>query len=237
MSVGTKELPVGWTGGLGPGISVAMLGGFRGLAADLLWLKTNVAWEERNVEKTATGLALTTAADPRPLAFWINGARILAYDVPVWRIETAGGFDRVSAAARKRIEEQQAAAALSRLEEARRFHPDTAAIDVEMAQIELNRRGDVAAAAKYYRQAATRHDAPAYAARLYAELLRRQGRWQEAYGWLTELYVTLPGVAPGVFSDEAIEEARADVVLARIRELEDEIGVDWERRFGRVVNH
>lgn len=87
---------------------------------------------------------------------------------------------------------------------------------IEQANIELNRLGDTAAAAESYRRAWEQPRAPYYAARLHAELLRRLDRKAEALAWLVKLHTHL---SP---SDEA---AGADLVLARIRDLERELGV------------
>ncbi len=86
---------------------------------------------------------------------------------------------------------------------------------IERANIELHRLHDLAAAAESYRQASQQPDAPYYAARIEAELLRRIGRKAEALACLTELYPRLPA---------ADENAGAALVLSRIRSLEVELG-------------
>ena len=87
---------------------------------------------------------------------------------------------------------------------------------IEQANIELNTRRDLAAAAESYRRAAELPGAPYYAARIHAELLRRSGRTREALAWLVQLYPRLPR------GDAA---AAADLVRSRIRELECELAV------------
>lgn len=99
------------------------------------------------------------------------------------------------------------------------FHPARADLWIERANIELNQLHDVAAAAESYRRAARQSDAPYYAARLYAEMLRRQGRNAEALSWLVQLHPTLP---------KDHEAAAAAIVLARIRELERQTAVPVE---------
>jgi len=193
-----------------------VLGGFRTLAADLVWLRANVDWERRDAPATENLLRLATAIDPRALYFWINGARIMAYDMPAWRIAAAGGYDRVPAWQRAGIASEQAQRALGFLDQATAQHRASAALWIERANIELNCLHDVAAAAESYRRAAEQPGAPYYAARLHAELLRRLGRKAEALAWLVRLHPRLPR------GDEA---AAADVVLARIRTLERELAV------------
>lgn len=207
---------------VGRGVSVAVLGGYRGLAADVLWLETYLAWADGDQPATTALIRLTTAVDERPEAFWLNGARMIAYDMAQWRLAAAARDGAESQAVARRCRREQADAALALLAEARRWHPASAAILIEMANIELCGRGDVAAAARWYRAAADLPQAPPCAARIYAELLRRQGRRAEAYAWLRRLHPTLPPGDP---------EAMAEVVLARIRELETELEIPAAGRY------
>jgi hypothetical protein len=207
---------------VGQGTSMAMLGGFRALVADLLWLKAYLAWSACDLPATETMIRVVTTVDERPLCFWLNGARIMAYDMTQWRLRAVGRGGAVPAALRQRIINEQAGMALRLLEDARGQHPQSAAVYVEMANIHLNSRADPAAAAFWYRQAATLPDAPYYAARIHAELLNRLGRPWEAYAWLRQLHPTLP---PGE------EAAEAPVVLGRIRDLERALEVPEKERY------
>ncbi len=193
-----------------------VLGGWRTLAADLVWLRAYATWEKRDAPATESLIELATAIDPQPLYFWLNGARMMAYDMPVWRIVAAGGFDAVSATEQERIGREQAWRALRFLAKARRSHPAAAALWIEQANIELNRLHEVAAAAESYRRAAEQPNAPYFAARIHAELLRRLGRKEEALAFLTHLLPTLPA------RDDA---AAVEVVRARIAALRRELGV------------
>lgn len=201
---------------IGQGATFGVLGGFRSITADFIWLRAHVVWETRDLPKTATLLRLASAVDPRPLYFWLNGARIVAYDMTAWRIAAAGGDEVVPIAEQERIGAEQAGLALRRLDEAMAFHPASADLWIERANIQLNRLHDTEAAAASYRRAWEQPNAPYYAARLHAELLRRLGRKAEALAWLVKLHPQLPS------GDEA---ACADLVLERIRDLERELSV------------
>ncbi len=194
----------------------ALLGGFRTLAADFLWLRVNVLWEKRDLPGTMQNLRLVTALDPRPLVFWLNGARMMAYDMPAWRVAALGGRAVGAGGVARRIESDQAHLALAWLDAALKFHPASPAVFIERANIRINCLHDPAAAAEEYRRAAGQPGAPRYAARLHAEMLRRAGRKTEALAWLVALHAGLPR------NDEA---AAADLVLARIRDLEAELGI------------
>jgi hypothetical protein len=202
--------------------SVSVLAGFRGLAADIAWLRGYLAWEQQDVAKTESSIELAAALDGRPLCFWVNGARIIAYDMPAWATgssdATGVGGDR----AQTTIEEKYAWHALAHLEKAQRRHPRNAALLIERANIEFNRLRDPLAAARSYRLAAELPNAPYYAARLHAEMLHRAGRASEALVWLKELYPKLP---------KHVEAACASTVLERIRSLERELSVSKRDRF------
>lgn len=220
-SAGTAASPDGVAAIAGSGVSAALLGGLRGVVADGLWLKTYLAWAAGDLPGTERLIRLVTMADDRPVFFWINGARILAYDLTEWRLSAwqrggdAAGSDR-------RIAEEQAAAALSYLAEARRHHPRDPSIWVEAGNIHLYRLHDLSAAAECYRKAALLPGAPYYAARIHGELLRRLGREREAYAWLCQLHASLPADQP---------EAMPQLVLARIRELEKRLCISGRGQY------
>lgn len=208
------------TGAAGQGTILAVLGGFRALVADALWLRMYVLWERQDLGGTDAMIHLVTAVDSRPLVFWLNGARMLAHDLSTWQVMAAGGYERVPASVVQAIDRRQATSALALLDAAMRVHPANVDLWVERANIELNRLGDPLAAAASYRRAWELPRGPYYAARLHAEMLRRAGRDAEALAWLVQLHPQLPR------DDEA---AAADVVLTRIRELERRLQVPAER--------
>lgn len=206
----------------GQGATLALLGGFRALVADAAWIRMYVGWEKRDLAGTQSLIQLVATIDPRPVYFWINGARILAHDLTAWRVEAAGGYEGAGAALAERLGKEQGAAALRHLEAAMAFHPASADLWIERANIELNRMRDVAAAAESYRRAWEQPGAPYYVVRLHAELLRRLGRKREALAWLVQVYPSLPA------GDEG---AGRDLVLGRIRDLERELGVPPEQAY------
>jgi hypothetical protein len=206
----------------GQGVTLALLGGFRALVADAVWIRMYALWERHDLPGTQSLIHLVTALDPRPVYFWINGARIIAHDLSAWRVEAAGGYEAVGRVVEDQVSREQGSLALQLLTAAMAYHPASPDLWIERANIELHRMRDLAAAADSYRQAWEQPRAPYYAARLYAELLRRQGRKAEALQWLVQLHPTLPA------GDEA---AARDTVLERIRDLERELGVPAARAY------
>jgi tetratricopeptide (TPR) repeat protein len=192
--------------GFAPGGVFGALGGMRAAVASGFWLRANLAWERRDLGETMACLKLTVAADEGPRYFWVNGARMMAYDFPEWRLEAGA-----PAAVRGNVVAEQARAALEFLESGLRFHPDDAALLIEMANIRLRVLGDREGAAQLFRRAAGRADAPYYAARIHGELLIQLGRPAEALAWLREILPGLPADDPA---------ARRGVVEQRIKALE-----------------
>ncbi|MGE9294799.1 MAG: tetratricopeptide repeat protein [Puniceicoccales bacterium] len=214
---------------LGQGMVLGLLGGMRTIIADFVFLRANYFWERKDRPNTEALIALTTSIDPRPMFFWLNGARMISYDIPVWRVRERGEWEDVPEAVRDRIFAEQAARGIAMMDRAAQFHPDDYRVPLEKAQIYLNKLEDLEEAAKYYKEVSEMPDAPYFAARIYAELLRRQGREQEAYAFLKDLYAELPPP-----NESAI--AARDVVLERIRELEHELDVPLIERLPQEPN-
>jgi hypothetical protein len=189
----------------GTGGTLAMLGGMRSVLAGGFWLRTNLAWERRDETEVMAFLSLTVAADERPSYFWLNGARMIAYDLPGWR--SIG----VPAAVEERNKRALGRSAVAFLERGQATHGRAAEFLIEMANIHLRALGDREEAARLFRQAAEQPDAPYYAARIHAELLRELGRPAEALAWLRHILPGLPADDPA---------AQRAVVVARIKGLE-----------------
>lgn len=201
---------------LGQGMIVGMLGGFRAIIADFLWLQTNVVWENREPAKLDSMVRLVTSVDPRPVFFWINSARMIAYDVPHWRIREEGGQQTVPVSRQKAIDREQAEQAFAHIRRGLEFHPDNPRLYLEIGQIYLNRLNDPAQAAPWFLRASEQPGAPHFAARIYAELLRQQGKNAQAYVFLKGLYQRLPDDDP---------YAHKGIILERIHELEQALEV------------
>lgn len=208
-------------GSLGQGLVVGVLGGFRAIMADFLWIRVNTIWERRDRTKLDAMVRLVTTLDPRQGFFWLNGARMIAYDVPHWRIAEEGGYSAVPQSRQDEINREQAEQAFVFLANAREFHPENPKLVIEVAQIYLNRLKDLPNAAEWFLKTSKMPDAPYFAGRIYAELLRRQGLDREAYDYLRELYLELP--------DDPY--AQKNIILERIKTLEETLEVPFLLRF------
>ncbi len=149
------------------GAPILPIGGFRTAAADWLWLENNLAWEVRDAERVRQLINLTVRTDPESRYFWLNSARMLAYDLPTWRARLE---PNAPAAVRDRWRRDGAGEALQLLDRGLRRHGNSAALYLEKGSINLYGLGDRTAAAKCFRLAATQADAPEFAKRIWQRL-------------------------------------------------------------------
>lgn len=183
------------------------MGPIASLAADGGWLRLNVAWEKRDEAAVRGWIAWVLAAEPATPYFRVNAARMLAFDLPAWRVQAQRD---VPAAVERAWRERAAEEALAVL--AGREDPT---LLIEAANIVLYGRRDRLAAAALYRRAAELPGAPWHAGRIHAQLLREMGRDREALEWLREWSPRLPADDP---------TAQRELVRQRIAELERELG-------------
>ena len=146
---------------------------------------------------------------------------MIAYDVPNWRIREEGGYSNVPEERQQAIDLEQSAQAFDLVDQALDFHPGNAKLYLEKAQIYLNRLKDDANAAKWFLKASQQDDAPYFAARIHAELLRKQGLNVEAYDFLKNLHTELPN----------LPYAQKGIILERILDLEKTLKIPFRERF------
>ena len=78
VKAGQSEMNLeAFEGALGQGLIIGVLGGFRAILADFLWIRTNIIWERKDRAKLDSMVRLVTTLDPRPDFFWINGSRMI----------------------------------------------------------------------------------------------------------------------------------------------------------------
>lgn len=187
------------------------LGEAREWVADWGWLKANVAWERRDAATVRAWLATVRAASPGRGYFRRNSARMLAYDLPAWRVEAE---PTAPAGARLRWRQLGAEEALAWL--APEEHDD-AGTWIEAGAISLYALQDRERAIRCFGRAAALPDAPWHAGRIHAQLLVESGRLREAAGFLRRWVPSLPTGEPA--AQRALMEER---LAALERQLESE---------------
>lgn len=148
--------------------------GLRRVAAGWSWVQARRAWERGDVRGFRQALLAAVALRPEHRRYWIDGARMLAFDVPQWR---GGGTPE----RRRGVEE-----ALRFLERAERLHPMAFAIPLEIGWLRGWELGDLAGAERALERAARLAPRLRAPAQLRARVLERLGRAEEARAWLAE---------------------------------------------------
>ncbi|MDQ8185220.1 tetratricopeptide repeat protein [Pelagicoccus sp. SDUM812002] len=186
-----EESLVSLSVGLGQGITLAALGGYRNIAANLVWVSMYGDWRYRLKSEVAQKMMLAVSLNPDSIYFWIDGSRILANDMPVWQVgdelmntlfTTPEGLE-----IRKKYGEQ----ALAFLDKAPERLSQEVPILVEKAAISWRRLEDFDRALAYFKQAVAIESVPNHICRVYAEVLVKNGQVREAYEYLKSHYATL----------------------------------------------
>lgn len=186
----------------------ASAGLMRPMLAEGFWLRANLAWEAGDEEATRAWSRLALAAEPESVYLRFNIARMTAFDFPRWKLRRESHAPATVAAHWRRAAAEEALAILAEADE-------SAARWIEAGNIALYGAGDLEHAAACFRRAAAFPDAPWYAGRICAELLREAGRPGDAVAWLREWLPRLPADVPA---------AQRGLVEARLAELERALG-------------
>ncbi|MGF1450732.1 MAG: hypothetical protein ACFB21_01490 [Opitutales bacterium] len=170
----------------GQGVSLALIGGFRSLAADFAFLSAYLAWEDRQLAEMRAKLELTTLLDPMSAYFWKAGGEMIALDVPGWRIDAwqrrHGTLPPDSV--QRAIRREQFAAAQRFLDNAPEPIRESFAMGYDLARWHYSSLRDQAAALDMLESVIAQPEATPGARRWYAELLWDTGRRTEAIAYL-----------------------------------------------------
>lgn len=158
----------------------ALLGGYRAMLSDFIWIKAYIEWERRELAACIASLELATSIDPAMTSFWTQGAFIIAFDTPHWIMDKLP--QPVSAEAEKRIRTKQAKDALKYLDNATAQFPDNARLWISKGQIYIVALKDYKGAQTAYANALRIYgdESPIYLLRIYAAILARNGEFKAA---------------------------------------------------------
>ncbi|MDQ8205413.1 hypothetical protein [Pelagicoccus sp. SDUM812003] len=178
--------------GLGEGVSIAALGGYSVIAANMVWVSMYSDWQYRRTEDVLRKLELAVALNPHSEFFWIDGARILANDMPVWEVGDDFAESLFETEQGIAIRRRYARKALAFLEKAPRHIAQTPQYWVEKGTIYWRKLDDLDAAIMSFAEAVDTEGVPYFVCRVYAELLVKDGQIAEAYRYLSDHYDSLP---------------------------------------------
>lgn len=197
---------------LGQGLALAALGGFRGLAANVLMLQAHGAWEEKQWVRVRSALEMATLLQPRVALFWDLASWHLAWNASV----AAEQYSAEPSETRRRIEARKwVEAGRELLERGTRAVPEKALLFQRLGDLYWQRLSDYASAAACYREALTKRDASPYLERFVGYALEKSGDREAALEYFRELRRSM-GESPD-------PERKPEVVEEKIRNLEEQI--------------
>lgn len=210
--VGGEEVPAEMASvraAVGKGALFAVLGGYRSLVADFLWIKGYVNWEDKDIAKCVSAMELACEIDPSTTVFWTQASSVIAFDIPHWIFERMPK-NMKSDAVLDSLKIRQARKATEFIDRALALYPDNYEL--------LIQKGQTAIAARLFGVAedcfgrAAKLDNGFYARRIYASLLERNGKFAEARKVLEKL---LEEVEPDNPSKALIADQLKSVVRAQ----------------------
>lgn len=212
-----RDLPMNYQlrDSLGQGLTMAALGGFRGLAADCLWISLTNAWQEQEWERVQAMAEMCVLLQPRVVFFWDMGAWNLAWNASVSAEQTAS--DRRNHDSMMWIE-----AGRSLLERGIRVIPEKFVLYQRLGDLYWQRLAQYEKAAEYYREALKRPNHPLYLERFVGYALEKAGKNQEAYEYWVELWNSS--------KEHGRDQHQWDKVGEHIRKLEQELKIPAAQR-------
>jgi len=194
---------------------LAALSGFRSFVAAVLWIDAHVAWENTDWAKMLSLLQTVTTLQPHSIPYWDTASWHMAWNASAAAIDDKS---QPSEALRRRSQRQYIEIGKQFLEDGIKNNPDSATLRERLGMVERDKLEDHCAAADAFKKGSELPDARPYLARMAAyELAKCPGREQEAYSELRRLY-------------DMGENQRMPAVIARLKELEEKLGIPEDQR-------
>ncbi len=194
---------------LGKGVLFGVLGGYRSLLSDFVWIKSFLEWEKKDASACVASMELATSIDPYMITFWTQGAAIMAYDIPHWKYQKLPPKLREPSALAA-FKKKGAKMAYAYLDKALKIFPNDRELLTEKGQIAMDCGDDYPLAEECYDKlvATFSSDPPIYVRRTYAHILYRNGKFQKSLG-----------VLEGVYKDADSDSPVRPIVEEQIRNL------------------
>jgi hypothetical protein len=188
---------------------IAVLGGFRSVIADLLFIDAHAAWERTDWTHLLLRLRQSTELQPHAIMFWDIAGWHMA-----WNASIAAENDESRApAARQRSSREYIELGRDFLNRGIGNNPHKPQLYEALARLQRDRLHDHAGAAENFYKASQLPGCASYDERFSAyELSACEGREREAYERLRALY--LRG-----------EKERLPTLIARLRSLEEKLNI------------
>ncbi len=162
----------------GGAVIMGLLGGYRSLIADLIWIKSYIYWEEKRLSDCLSSIDMAVNIDPQMRMFWTRGASIIAYDTPAWILsEQENRGKRITPEFEKSVKLRQAKRAVEFLNRGLGELGEDYELLMELAQLSINKLEDFKLAEGYYERAMNLPNLPTiHLMRNYADTLIMNGK-------------------------------------------------------------
>jgi tetratricopeptide (TPR) repeat protein len=206
---------------LGQGMTLAALGGFRGIVANFLWLGVNTAWEKKEWVRLRTKADLAVLLQPRVSFFWENAGWHLAYNASVDMEKfSPQGQGRRNVESMRWIKQ-----GIDFYERGIRAIPEKSKLYEMLALLYQQRLEEHEKAAYYFELASQKKGAPVYLERFVGFSLEKAGKTPEAYEYWVKLWKSSDDHGPG--------PRRWNMIQERIRKYEKELNIPLDKRVFR----
>jgi hypothetical protein len=196
---------------------IAVLGGFRSVIADLLFIDAHAAWERTDWTHLLLRLRQATELQPQAIMFWDIAGWHMAWNASI----AAENDESKPPTERKRSSREYIELGRDFLNRGIAFNPNKPQLYEALARLQRDRLHDHAGAAENFYNASQLPGCAAYDERFSAyELSACEGREREAYERLRALY--LRG-----------ERERLPALIGHLKKLEEKLNIPIDRRVVR----
>ena len=180
--------------GLNKGFLFGMLGGYRSLISDFVWLKAHLDWEKHNLAGCLSAMELATSIDPYMTTFWTQGASIIAYDTPHWMLAKLPKQSR-SEKLLDMFKRKQGKMAIEFLDKALAMFPTNSELILQKGRIAIA-MNDTTLAEACFKLLSEEPEPSVFSRRTYAGLLAKNGKFQESVDVLKSILKETPDDSP-----------------------------------------
>ena len=186
LKLGGAGLSVELRGKLGQNMALALLGGFRGVVADFMWLRAYDHWEVKTWYKLKECVELATLLQPKAVSFWDIGAWHMA-----WNASYAESVNEAypSKAYRLKMQREWFDAGRKYLQQGIDNNPEDWNLWFKMGWILYQKYEDPLGAVPFLKKSASFPEAPLYVRRMVGHAYEKADQSQEAYEWWKKLWL------------------------------------------------
>lgn len=170
LKLGGANLSVELRTKLGQNLAVALLSGFRGFVADMVWLKAHGAWEKGIWAKMKDDIELAVVLQPHSILFWDVGSWHMAWNASYGESTNPNYPNRIY---RLKAQRDWIFAGKKFLEEGIRNNPDHYDLYFRLAWMYYQKLEDPAGAVPLLKKASTFPGVPSYVPRMVGHMYEK----------------------------------------------------------------